>query len=77
MKKIIKWGIVGTAKIAETALIPAINKSKNSKLVAIGSRKKITALNYAKKHKISTLSFPQTIKSKFEMVFFKPVRRWK
>ena len=46
MKKIIKWGIVGTAKIAETALIPAINKSKNSKLIAIGSRKKITALNF-------------------------------
>ena len=53
MKKIIKWGIVGTAKIAETALIPAINKSKNSKLVAIGSRKKITALNFSKKHKIN------------------------
>ena len=55
MKKIIKWGIVGTAKIAETALIPAINKSKNSKLIAIGSRKKITALNFAKKHKIKKI----------------------
>jgi predicted dehydrogenase len=55
MKKIIKWGIIGTAKIAETALIPAINKSKNSKLVAIGSRNKINALNFAKKHKIERI----------------------
>jgi predicted dehydrogenase len=52
MKKKIKWGIVGTARISETALIPAINKSKNSELVAVGSRNKITATNFAKKHKI-------------------------
>ena len=52
MKRKIKWGIIGTAKISETALIPAINKSKNSELVAIASRNKASALNFSKKHKI-------------------------
>ena len=52
MNKKIKWGILGTSKIAETALIPAINKSKNSELVAIGSRSKIKASKFAKKHNI-------------------------
>ena len=52
MKRKIKWGIIGTAKISETALIPAINKSKNSELVAIASRNIASALNFSKKHKI-------------------------
>ena len=40
MKRKIKWGIISTAKIAETDLIPAIKKSKNSELVAVASRNK-------------------------------------
>jgi len=55
MSRKIKWGIVGTAKIAETAIIPAIKKSKNSELIAIGSRSNITALNFAKKHGIKKI----------------------
>ncbi len=52
MNKKIKWGIIGTAKIAETALIPALKKSKNSELVAISSRSKIRAFKFAKKYNI-------------------------
>lgn len=51
MKKI-KWGIISTAKIAETDLIPAIKKSKNSELVAVASRNKLKAAKFAKKNKI-------------------------
>ena len=46
----IKWGILSTAKIAETALIPAINKSKNSELIAVASRNKDKANKFAKLH---------------------------
>ena len=52
MKKKIKWGIISTAKIAETDLIPAIKKSKNSELVAVASRNKDKAAKFAKKNKI-------------------------
>ena len=52
MKKKIKWGIISTAKIAETDLIPAIKKSKNSELVAVASRNKDKAAKFAKKIKL-------------------------
>ena len=48
MKRKIKWGIISTAKIAETDLIPAIKKSKNSELVAVASRNKDKAAKLAK-----------------------------
>ena len=48
----IKWGILSTAKIAETALIPAINKSKNSELISVASRNKNKANKFAKLHSI-------------------------
>ena len=52
MAKKIKWGIISTAKIAETDLIPAINKSKNSELVAIASRSINKAKKFAEKNKV-------------------------
>ena len=52
MKRKIRWGIISTAKIAETDLIPAIKKSKNSELVAVASRNKVKAAKFAKKNKI-------------------------
>ena len=52
MKRKIRWGIISTAKIAETDLIPAIKKSKNSELVAVASRNKDKAAKFAKKNKI-------------------------
>ena len=50
MKKI-NWGVLGTAKIVKQHIIPAINKSKNSNLYAIASRKKSKALEFSKKFK--------------------------
>ena len=51
MKKI-KWGIISTAKIAATDLIPAIKKSKNSILQSIASRDLNRAKKFAKIHSI-------------------------
>ena len=52
MKRKIKWGIISTAKIAETDLIPAIKKSKNSELVAVALEIKIKLLNLQNKIKL-------------------------
>ena len=51
MKKM-KWGILSTAKIAETALIPAINKSTKNELIAVASRNKNKAKKFALIHSI-------------------------
>ena len=34
----IRWGILSTANIAQTELIPAINRADNAEVVAIASR---------------------------------------
>ena len=53
MTRKIKWGIISTAKIAETDIIPAIKKSNNSELVAIASRNKDKARKFSKKNKVN------------------------
>ncbi len=49
---VIKWGILGTARIAEQQLIPAIKEAKNAILVAVASRSKDKAREFAIKHEI-------------------------
>jgi len=75
MKRKIKWGIISTAKIAETALIPAINKSKNSELVAIASRNKDKAAKFAKKNKVKKFygSYNKLYKDKDIDVIYNPL----
>ena len=51
-KKIINWGILSSAKIGWEHVIPAILKSKNSRLVAIASRNTLRAKKLAQKFKI-------------------------
>ena len=51
-KKIINCGILSSAKIGWEHVIPAILKSKNSKLVAIASRNTLRAKKLAQKFKI-------------------------
>ncbi len=51
-KKIINWGVLSSAKIGWEHVIPAILKSKNSKLVAIASRNTLRAKKLAQKFKI-------------------------
>ena len=38
MKQPIRWGILGTAEIARSAVVPAIQKSRNGKVIAVASR---------------------------------------
>lgn len=51
---IVQWGILSTANIAETQLIPAIERSKNAKVVAIASRNK-AVFTIAEKFHIETV----------------------
>lgn len=46
MKKI-RWGIISTAKIGRTAVIPGLKKSKESEVLAIASRNIKSAKKYA------------------------------
>ena len=39
-KKIVNWGIISTAKIGWEHVIPAIQKSKNSEVSALASRRR-------------------------------------
>src|SRR5688500_3092989 len=38
MNQKIRWGILSAARIAESALVPAIHAAKNSELIAVASR---------------------------------------
>lgn len=44
----INWGILGCANIARKAVIPAIKKADNSKLLAVASRNSDKAIEFAK-----------------------------
>lgn len=45
------WGIVGTGRIAETELVPAIEQDEWSELVAVASRDRARAQAFADKHR--------------------------
>ncbi len=49
----VRWGILSTAKIGREKVIPAMQKGKLCKIVAIASRSKETANEVAKKLKIA------------------------
>lgn len=48
----IRWGILGTASIAEKQIIPAIRQSGNGELVAVASRSPEKAKKFALRHEI-------------------------
>ncbi len=50
MIKKLRWGILGCARIAEKALVPAIRESANGVLYGIASRDPSRAAEWAKKH---------------------------
>ena len=52
-KKIINWGVISSAKIGWEHVIPAILKSKNSRLIAIASRNTLRAKKLAQRFKIT------------------------
>jgi len=50
MTKKLRWGILGCARIAEKALVPAIRESSNGALFGIASRDPRRAEDWAKRH---------------------------
>ena len=74
-KKIINWGILSSAKIGWEHVIPAILKSKNSKLVAIASRNTLRAKKLAQKFKIdkSYGSYQELYKDQEVDVIYNPL----
>ncbi|PWI59092.1 Gfo/Idh/MocA family protein [Sulfoacidibacillus thermotolerans] len=48
----LNWGILGTAHIAETQLIPALHAASNARVVGVASRNRDKAQEYAKRNRI-------------------------
>ena len=48
----VRWGIISTARIAETAFIPALRQTERGELVAVASRSQESADAFAQKHDI-------------------------
>ena len=51
-RKRVRWGILGTAKIAADRLIPAFHGSKISELIAVASRDEKRSKGFAERHHI-------------------------
>jgi len=51
-QKKVRWGIIGTARIGETAFIPALRQTERGELVAVASRSQSSADAFAQKHEI-------------------------
>ncbi|MEZ4621725.1 MAG: Gfo/Idh/MocA family oxidoreductase [Caldilineaceae bacterium] len=51
-QKKVRWGIISTARIAETAFIPALRQTERGELVAVASRSQASADAFAQKHEI-------------------------
>ena len=49
--KIVNWGVISCAGIADTAVMPGINAANNATLYAISSRSKQKLEEYSQKHK--------------------------
>ena len=63
MKRIIKWGILSTAQIAKTAIIPAIRSLDNCEVTAVASRSLEKAKSFA-----SELDIPKAYGSYEELL---------
>ena len=63
MRDRIRWGILSTAKITDTAFIPSLRQTQRGELVAVASRDGARAQEFANRHNI-----PQTFGSYDEML---------
>lgn len=52
MDNYLRWGIISTAAIADSAFIPALGKTQRGRLVAVSSRSRERAESFARKHKV-------------------------
>ena len=48
----VRWGIISTARITESAFIPAVRQTKRGRVVAVASRDRAKAEAFARKHDI-------------------------
>jgi len=55
MNEVIKWGVMGNARIARICVIPAIQKSGNGTVHALATRSPEQAAEVAEKHKIAKI----------------------
>lgn len=62
MNRVIKWGILSTASIAQKAIIPALKKSKNSEVYAIASE------NNKSKQTASLFNIPKAYDSYLDLL---------
>lgn len=53
MPDTLRWGIISTARIAETAFIPALRETTRGQIVAVASRDQARAQAFAGKHDIA------------------------
>lgn len=51
-EKIVRWGIISTARIAETAFIPAVRQTQRGEIVAVASRSREKAEAFAQEHEL-------------------------
>lgn len=73
-KKILRWGVLSTAKIGLEKVIPAIRKVSGSKLIAIASRDIIKGKEIVKKLKISqVVSYEELINHPDIDVIYNPL----
>ena len=52
MAKVIRWGIIGCGDVTEVKSGPALQNTKNSKLVAVMRRNADLAADYARRHNV-------------------------
>ena len=48
----VRWGIISTARIAETAFMPAVGQTQRGEVVAVASRSRERAESFAREHDI-------------------------
>ncbi|WP_321893706.1 Gfo/Idh/MocA family protein [Paraburkholderia tropica] len=65
MTEMIRWGVLGAAKIADNFVVPAIQRSSNGRVTTIASRDRARAQTFARKHGIENVitSYDEVIAS--------------
>jgi predicted dehydrogenase len=55
MSEMIRWGVLGAAKIADNFVVPAIQRSGNGRVVCVAARDRERANAFAARHRIGTV----------------------
>ncbi|CAE6965183.1 Gfo/Idh/MocA family protein [Paraburkholderia domus] len=65
MRDMIRWGVLGAARIADNFVVPAIQRSNNGRVVCVAARDGARAAAFAAKHRIPAMcaSYDEVIAS--------------